>query len=287
MRSKPNLVSLCGIADDAIEVDLSGLGLDGDDAVILASELPDKGAISSMNLLKNAIPAEQAYELVKIMQSKEKLITLCGLSGNEATLDFSNQALGPKDAVRIANDISDMGALVKFDISDSTIGAEGSKAIAEALKGNQTTTELNISKTYPLWDGKAHQGMSGIIAIANTIKDMGALLLLDISSNGLWENWTFDSGSLASGQWYVNGKHPPGYPNGGCKEKPEETNQGVFALCNAIKDMRALSTFTFSGDYSSSQPIAMETTMTEADFSGKELGVSGGMMVAAFLPKCQ
>jgi hypothetical protein len=31
----------------------------------------------------------------------------------------------------------------------------------------------------------------------------------------------------------------------------------------------------------------METTMTEADFSGKDLGVSGGMMVAAFLPKCQ
>jgi hypothetical protein len=27
--------------------------------------------------------------------------------------------------------------------------------------------------------------------------------------------------------------------------------------------------------------------MTEADFSGKELGVSGGMMVAAFLSKCQ
>jgi hypothetical protein len=48
-----------------------------------------------------------------------------------------------------------------------------------------------------------------------------------------------------------------------------------------------LSMFTFSGDYSSSQFVTMETTMTEADFSGKELGVSGGMMVAAFLPKCQ
>jgi hypothetical protein len=31
----------------------------------------------------------------------------------------------------------------------------------------------------------------------------------------------------------------------------------------------------------------METTMTEADFSGKVLDVTGGMMVAAFLPKCQ
>jgi hypothetical protein len=51
--------------------------------------------------------------------------------------------------------------------------------------------------------------------------------------------------------------------------------------------MGALSTFTFSGDKHDSKPVTMETTMTEADFSGKELGVSGGTMVAAFLPKCQ
>jgi hypothetical protein len=62
---------------------------------------------------------------------------------------------------------------------------------------------------------------------------------------------------------------------------------GVTTLANAIHDMRSLSTFTFSGDWSSSEPVTMETTMTEADFSGKKLGVSGGMMVAAFLPKCQ
>jgi hypothetical protein len=64
-----------------------------------------------------------------------------------------------------------------------------------------------------------------------------------------------------------------------------------FALYGAkpvvTKAKGALSTFTFSGDWSSSEPVTMETTMTEADFSGKNLGVSGGMMVAAFLPKCQ
>jgi hypothetical protein len=53
MRSKPNLVSLCGIADNATEADLSGLRMDADDAAILASELPDKGALSSLNLASN------------------------------------------------------------------------------------------------------------------------------------------------------------------------------------------------------------------------------------------
>ena len=36
MHSKPNLVSLCGIADDATEADLSGLGMDADDAAVLS-----------------------------------------------------------------------------------------------------------------------------------------------------------------------------------------------------------------------------------------------------------
>jgi hypothetical protein len=55
MHSKPNLVSLCGIAGDATEADLSGLGMDADDAVVLASELPDKGAMTSLNLASNAL----------------------------------------------------------------------------------------------------------------------------------------------------------------------------------------------------------------------------------------
>jgi hypothetical protein len=62
---------------------------------------------------------------------------------------------------------------------------------------------------------------------------------------------------------------------------------GVIAIANAIPDMGAISTFTFSGDEEESEPVTMETTMTEADFSGKLLGVSGGMMAAALLPKCQ
>jgi hypothetical protein len=92
--------------------------------IALADAIPDMGAISSVNLLKNAIPVEQAQELVKTMQSKEKLTTLCGLSRNEVTLDFSNQGLGDGDAVLIANDISDMGALIKLDISNNYIEAE-------------------------------------------------------------------------------------------------------------------------------------------------------------------
>jgi hypothetical protein len=78
-------------------------------------------ALSSANLLGNHIPVEQAQELVKIVQAKEKLTTLCGLSKEETELDFSDQNLGAGDAVLIANDISDMGALVSINIENSAI----------------------------------------------------------------------------------------------------------------------------------------------------------------------
>jgi hypothetical protein len=69
MRTKPNLVSLCGIADDATEADLSGLGMDADDAAILASELPDKGALMKLDISSNDIPSEQHGGLQRLCTS--------------------------------------------------------------------------------------------------------------------------------------------------------------------------------------------------------------------------
>ena len=45
----------------------------------------------------------------------------------------------------------------------------------------------------------------------------------------------------------------------------------------------AMTTITF-GD---KQAVTMKAEMTEADLSGKQLGASGAIIAAAFLPKCQ
>ena len=55
MQAHPTLVSFCGIANDAAEANLSGLKMDPDDAVILAAELPAKGALTSLNVSNNYI----------------------------------------------------------------------------------------------------------------------------------------------------------------------------------------------------------------------------------------
>jgi hypothetical protein len=62
---------------------------------------------------------------------------------------------------------------------------------------------------------------------------------------------------------------------------------GLIAIANSISDMGGLSKITFSGDHYYSKPVTMETSMTEADFSGKVLEASGATVLAAFLPKCQ
>jgi Ran GTPase-activating protein (RanGAP) involved in mRNA processing and transport len=119
MHSKPNLVSLCGIADDATEADLSGLGMDADDAAILASELPDKGALSVLSLKSNNLRADGGKALAE------------GLKGNTVIteLDISTNALGVDSGykpdmsgvIALANAIKDTGALTKLDISDNNI----------------------------------------------------------------------------------------------------------------------------------------------------------------------
>jgi hypothetical protein len=86
-----------------------------------------------VNLLRNKIPVNQAHELVKIMQAKEKLITLCGLSKEETELDFSSQRLGAGDAVLIANEISDMRAMTSLNLASNELGVEGAKIIATCL----------------------------------------------------------------------------------------------------------------------------------------------------------
>jgi Ran GTPase-activating protein (RanGAP) involved in mRNA processing and transport len=122
-----NMKVLCEVPfkDKALtELDISRKTLGKEGVLVVAEYLDGNRALSSADLLGNCITVEQAQELVKIMQAKEKLTTLCGLSKEETELDFSDRNLGAGDAVLIANDISDMGALLKLNISNNAIGAE-------------------------------------------------------------------------------------------------------------------------------------------------------------------
>jgi Ran GTPase-activating protein (RanGAP) involved in mRNA processing and transport len=169
------VITTLSIAKNNLSVNSSGDN-DMSGVVALADAIPGMRALSSANLLGNQILVEQAHELVAIMQSKEKLTTLCGFSREEATLGVSNQGLGPGDAVLIANDISDMRALTVLDISKNSLHGEGARQLAKALHGSNLT-DLNTSgsRLNRVRMGSSDADVTGVVAIANAIKDMGLI----------------------------------------------------------------------------------------------------------------
>jgi Ran GTPase-activating protein (RanGAP) involved in mRNA processing and transport len=179
VRSTPILISLCGIADDATEADLSGLKMDADDAAILASELLDKGALSSLDVSSNILRADGAKALATALESNHA-ITVLNVGSNQ--LWRNNSAKDMSGIIALSSAIKDMGALSVLSLKGNRLGADGGKALAEGLKGNNVITELNIADNDLTNYGK---DISGIIALADAFTDMGALSKLLLKDNQL------------------------------------------------------------------------------------------------------
>ena len=55
MKAHSTLQSLCGIAANAKEANLSGLGMDAADAAVLADDIHDNGALASLDISNNKL----------------------------------------------------------------------------------------------------------------------------------------------------------------------------------------------------------------------------------------
>ena len=75
-----------------------------------------------MNLLKNIIGVDQAKDLVIILKEHPTLKSLCGNKGNETELDMSGKMNGAADAIMLAAEVVDNGALSSLNLADNNIG---------------------------------------------------------------------------------------------------------------------------------------------------------------------
>ena len=218
LKDHATLKSLCGNKGDETELDMSGKYIGAEGAIMLAPEIVANGALAKLIFGGYGSVLDKSQDTFVPAQP-----AVLEVGMTEANL--SNKHLGVGDTIITAAWIShkDNGAMTKMDVSENRLGAEGSKAISEALKGNQTMNELNISETYPLWDGKEHQDMSGVIAISNAIPTMGALATLDISDNIL-------CGFFRDGSGTYNGA-------------------GIEALSEALKGNTSLKSLSMSKTY--------------------------------------
>jgi Ran GTPase-activating protein (RanGAP) involved in mRNA processing and transport len=124
--------------------------------------------------------SEGITALVKAFKCSTSIVEL-----NVAGLVGKHSSAGPKVAAHIADAIKDMGALLSLRIGENVLRVEGTEILAAALKGNQAMTELDISANRITSDGESFGHMAGVIALTNTIKDMGALPVLSLKANML------------------------------------------------------------------------------------------------------
>eukprot|EP00966_Prymnesium_polylepis_P205692 4766352-Prymnesium_polylepis.1 len=100
--AKEKKISLCGITPDQTVTNLRpkdkyrGPFMKPADAILLTADLAVRGFLTECTLLQNELDVETAIMLAKI--SKEKQISLCGITPNQASVDFTMQRLQPADA---------------------------------------------------------------------------------------------------------------------------------------------------------------------------------------------
>ena len=105
--------------------------------------------------------------------------------------------------------------------------------------------------------------VAGTKALAEAMRDNQVMTELNIADNGLGKTSEYGKADMS----------------------------GIIAIGDAIPTMGALGTITFGDNFDYGRKdgtVHLSTSMTEADFSSKNLGPSGAVhIVAAFLPKCR
>jgi Ran GTPase-activating protein (RanGAP) involved in mRNA processing and transport len=169
------------------ELNISSNRRDISGVVALADVIPDMGALLVLSLKSNNLGAAGGKALAEGLKGNQVITEL-----NIADNNLANSGYDMSGVIALADVIPGMGAMTKFDISSSDIRAEGGKALAAGLKGNQVITELNIANSNLTRGVRLDRNvdifgtdMSGVVALADVIPDMGALIKLDISSNSI------------------------------------------------------------------------------------------------------
>jgi hypothetical protein len=179
LKKHPTLKSLCGNTGNETELDMSGKMRGASDDIMLVAEIIDNGAILSLNLASNNLSAEDTKVLAEALKANP-IMTELNHSDNAATFDGVKYG-EMSGIVALAEAIPDMRVLLVLSLKSNRLFADGGKALAEGLKGNQVIQELNIATNYLGMTSSGDTDMSGVIALADAIPDSRALTSLNPS----------------------------------------------------------------------------------------------------------
>jgi Ran GTPase-activating protein (RanGAP) involved in mRNA processing and transport len=213
-------------------------------------------------------------------------------------------ALPIQGVVALAHAMRDMRALAKFDISSNILCMAGAKALVAALEGNTIMTDLNLASNWLGCDQPQFYGssdMSGVIALAEAIPDMGALLHFDISNNGLYAAGAKAIAEGLEGNQVVRQLNISVNGMGKISEYGHPDISGVAALADVIPGMGALSIANVMGNHIGKEMLSklqeimrskpnlislcgIADDATEADLSGLRMDADDAIVLASELP---
>ena len=121
--------------------------------------------------------------------AKQKGISLCGIQRDQTTAVFFNNYLKPPDAILLASDLSQAGvtgSLTKLSLANNNLVEEGTKFLCDALVGNNTLKELDLSGDDSYGGtGSNIGGRAGAKHVANMLLVNGSLTSINLSENNL------------------------------------------------------------------------------------------------------
>jgi Ran GTPase-activating protein (RanGAP) involved in mRNA processing and transport len=159
-------------------------GCDVEFVKAFAVGLGANGALTKVNVSNNKMACKEVGKALGDMLKTNSVLQDLDVSNNYHRYTTGAND-GPGFAKELALGVSANGALVKFDIGNNGLFANGGKALAEALKGNNVMQELNIASNVLARTSSYHSDMSGVIAISDAIPTMGALVSANLLNNNI------------------------------------------------------------------------------------------------------
>jgi hypothetical protein len=258
-----------------LDVSSCSLGVQG--GCHLADVIKDMGALS-MTVSKKCVPAAEFDLIPQKGQRKGQTATY---NGKEVKILKAFE----DDTIDIEwDEPKDRGELLVLNLASNDLGVLVLPEGWSKGSGQHDGHGYDWYKHTNGADQKEHPGKAeGIIALANAIPDMGALMKFDISMNNLYAAGAKALAEGLRGNQFMTELNLAGNEMGkDCGNRHAKADMsGITALADVIPGMGAICTLTFGNK----QAVTMTTEMTEANFSGK-LYSHEAQIVAAFLPKC-
>ena len=286
------------------ELDLSRQGdrwgegkLDAAFATEFAVGLGTNGVLEKLRFAENDTSGRAGGEVIAGILRRDTGLREFDVSGN-----CRGVKTGVPFATAVAGGLGANRALAKLSMGGNRFCAEGTMRLAAALKGNSVLTELDISLcniTYSYADKKLGT-LAGVIAVSNTIRTMGALVAVNVSSNrfgaegartlanALSQNSVLTDLNVANNRMIWNGQG-------------ERDMSGVVAMRNAIPTMGAMVTANLMGNGIGKERLAalqelmkahptlvslcgIANDATEADLFGLQMDADDAAILAHELP---